>query len=213
MSCKVKGRNNGFSLVELIIAITILSFVAVIIGNAFRLGIQAWERGEREIERTQRLRSLSSLMSQQLKSFYPYRIKMEDKDEETVMFEGEPDSFTFVTTLTDSSFGGVKWVKYIFRDGDLLYKEGLLPDKKFEEKVKDKDNEEIIDTNVENCEFSYLSTDDDEWKEKWDIGEEEMPGAIRVNISGFDPFVIKIPVSSYDDNDNEDKGPEETEDE
>lgn len=194
-SRKSKHRNRGgFTLLEVIIAITILSLIMVIIGSAFRLGIQAWGRGEKETEDGQRLRALSSLLSQQLKSIYPYRINPEDEDEDVVAFKGEPDSITFVTTMTDLSYGGLKWVQYTFRDGVLLYKEGLLPDKKFEEHIKDKNKEEIVDSHIDKFQFSYsyLLEDDDEWTESWD-DEEEVPGAVKVNLSDFQPFIIKIP--------------------
>jgi len=189
------GSRGGFTLLEVIIAISILSLITVIIGSAFRLGIQAWGRGEKETEDGQRLRALSTLLSQQLKSIYPYRIKIEGKDEDVIAFKGEPDSITFVTTMTDSSYGGLKWVQYIFRDGVLSYKEGLLPDKKFEEHIKDKNKEEIVDSHIDKFRFSYaylLEDDDDEWTESWD-DEEEVPGAVKVNLSDFQPFVIKIP--------------------
>jgi general secretion pathway protein J len=199
ISRKSEARSRGgFTLLEVIISITILSLITVIIGSAFRLGIQAWGKGERETEDGQRLRSLSSLLSQQLRSLYPYPVKLEGKDEDVVAFKGEPDSITFVTSVTDSSYGGLKWVQYTFRDGVLLYKEGLLPDKKFEEHIKDKHNEEIVDSGIDKFQFSYLAEDDDEWTESWD-DEEEVPGAVRVTLSDFQPFVIKIPVTSYGD--------------
>ncbi len=205
----LNSRRDGFTLIELIISIAILSIITVIIGAAFHLGIQAWEKGEKETGDAQQLRVLSSLLSQQLKSIYPYTIKMEDKDEEVVMFKGEPDSITFVTALTDSSYGGFKWVQYVFRDGALLYKEGLLPDKKIEENIKDKDKEEIIDTNINMFQFSYLSPDDDEWQESWDFGD-DLPDAIKVNIADFQPFVIRIQASPYGVNDDKGLEPEET---
>jgi len=194
----LNSRRGGFTLIELIISIAILSIITVIIGAAFHLGIQAWEKGEKETEDAQRLRVLSSLFSQQLKSLYPYKMKMEGKDEEVVLFEGGPDSITFVTTLTDSSYGGFKWVRYDFRDGALLYTEGLLPDKKFQEKIKNKnkDKEEIIDKNIDELQFSFFSSDDDEWKESWDFGE-DIPGAVKVSLSHFQPFVVKLQVGSY----------------
>jgi len=196
------SRRDGFTLIEVIISITILSLITVIIGSAFRLGIQAWEKGEKETGDAQQLRVLSSLLSQQLKSLYPYRIKIEDMDEDVVAFKGEPDSITFVTTLTDSSYGGLKWVQYIFREGVLLYKEGLLPDKKFEEHIKDKNKEEIVDTNIDNFQFSYLAPDDDEWADSWD-DEEDVPGSVRINLSHFQPFVIKIQASEYGEMDED----------
>lgn len=188
----VIGSARGFTLIEVIIAITILSLVTVIIGSAFRLGIQAWEKGEKETGDTQRLRIMSGMLSQQLKSAFPYKVKIEDEDEPVVIFKGETDSLLFVTTFADSSYGGFKWVKYVYKDGDLYYKEGLLPDKKIEEKVKDK--EEIIDTDVSEVRFEYLSPEDGEWVESWDYGQ-ELPEAVKIKISYFQPFIINVPMS------------------
>lgn len=183
-------KETGFTLLELIIAITILSLITLIIGSGFRLGIGAWEKGDKETGEIQRLRVLSSMLSQQIMSAHPYKMKLEDRDEPAVIFTGESHSLMFVTTLADQSYGGFKWVKYLFRDGNLLYKEGLLPDKKLEEKVKS--GEEIIDADIDDIRFAYLS-DDGEWRDSWDYGE-NLPRAVQVRISYFQPFVVYIPM-------------------
>jgi general secretion pathway protein J len=183
-------NEKGFTLLELILAITILSMVTLIIGSGFRLGINAWERGEAEADETQKLRVLSGLMSQQLKSIYPYKMEIEEK--EVVVFKGEPNSIMFVTTLTDSSQGGLKWVRYLYENGVLLYKEGILPDKKLLEKISG--DEEIIDSNIREVKFAYFSPDTDEWEESWDLGR-GLPKAVRVKIAYFEPFLITMPMS------------------
>lgn len=183
-------RETGFTLLEVIIAIAILSLTTLIIGSGFRLGINAWEKGDKETGEIQRLRVLSSMLSQQIMSAHPYKMKFEDRDEPAVIFTGESHSLMFVTTVTGPSFGGFKWVKYLYRDGSLLYKEGLLPDKKMEEKSKS--GEEIIDADIDDIRFAYLS-DDGEWKDSWDYGE-NLPRAVQVKISYFQPFVINMPM-------------------
>ncbi|MBI4847028.1 MAG: prepilin-type N-terminal cleavage/methylation domain-containing protein [Nitrospirae bacterium] len=193
---------KGFTLLELIIAITILSLITIIIGSAFRLGIGAWEKGERETSETQRLRVLSGLLSQQLKSAYPYKMKLEDQDEEVVLFKGDPESFLFVTSLTDARFGGFKWIRYSVKEGELLYKEGVLPDKKLEDNIKGK--EELVDENIGEFKIEYYSSKDDEWKEKWDYGK-DLPSAIQVKISYFQPFVISLPMSLQQENEDDDQ--------
>lgn len=189
---------SGFTLLELIIALSLLSMVTVLIGRGFHLGIDAWEKGESETTWTQRLRVLSGFMSQQLKSVYPYR--MEIDDEKVILFRGESDSVLFVTTLTDSLYGGFKWVRYSFREETLMYKEGPLPDKELIGKISGDD--EIMDTNIEEIKFEYFSPDDGEWKESWDFGE-DLPGAVRVKIHYFQPFFIRIPMGSKDKDENE----------
>ncbi len=183
------ASSSGFTLLELIIALTILTMVIMIIGNGFRLGMNAWEKGENETLWTQRFRVLSGLLSQQIKSAYPY--EMEIDEEKVVVFQGKADSIMFVTTLTDSSYGGFKWVRYSHKDRTLLLKEGLLPDKELIEKISG--NEEIVDTEIEEIKFSFYSPEEGEWKDSWDYGK-TLPGAVRVKISYFEPFLITIPM-------------------
>ncbi|NOZ68965.1 MAG: prepilin-type N-terminal cleavage/methylation domain-containing protein [Deferribacteres bacterium] len=190
-------NRKGFTLLELIISITILSMVILLISSGYRLALDSWEKGENETAATQRLRILSSLLSQQLKSAYPYRAKIEGK--RVVLFRGDAASVMFATALTDSSYGGFKWVKYSYDNGTLLYKEGLLPDKKLTEKLSG--DEEIIDTDLGGVEFSYFSADEGEWKESWDFGT-DLPGAVRVRISYFQPFTINIPMGYKEDGEN-----------
>jgi general secretion pathway protein J len=187
-------NKNGFTLLELILAITILGLLTLIIGNGFRLAIDSWEKGENETVWTQKFRVLSGLLSQQLKSSYPY--EMEIDDEKVVVFEGSADSVMFVTTLTDSGYGGFKWVRYSHKEGTLLYKEGLLPDKEMIEKISG--DEEILDSNIEEVQFTYYSPDEEEWKESWDLSD-KLPGAVSVKISYFQPFLISMPLGSVEE--------------
>ncbi len=188
-----RDNQDGFTLLELIVSMTILSLVTVLIGSGFRLALDSWEKGEAETAWTQRLRVLSMLMSQQLKSAYPYKINTEDEDEneKIVLFDGKQDSIMFVTTLADSVYGGFKWVKYSFKDETLIYNEGILPDKEVDE--KETGDGEIIDTDLDEVNFEYFSSDDSEWKESWDT-KERLPGAVRIKISNFQPFSINIPM-------------------
>ncbi|RJQ16677.1 MAG: prepilin-type N-terminal cleavage/methylation domain-containing protein [Nitrospiraceae bacterium] len=192
-------KNKGFTLLEIIIAVTILSLVAVIIGGAFRLGTRAWERGEKDTASTQRLRVLSSMLSQQIRSAYPYRMEIEDED--VVVFKGGPDSLLLVTANTDLPFGGFKWVKYSYRDGGLYYKEGFLPDKKLTDRI---DGEgEAVDLEVGEFKFSYLYPEEDEWKESRDF-EKDLPRAVMVKISAYEPFVVNLPMGLKKDDTEED---------
>ena len=196
----IYSSEAGFTLLELIVSMTILSMVAVLIAYSLHLGIDAWQRGERETGETQRLRVLSGILYQQIKSAYPYEVKIDD--EKVVFFKGKPDSLMFVTTLTDSSYGGFKWVRYSFKDGTLLYKEGLLPDKELDDKTGGK--EKIVDTDLEKVKFSYFSLNDSEWNDSWDLGE-DLPAAVKVAISYFQPFTINIPLGSEKKEDGNEK--------
>ena len=187
-------RDSGFTLIELILSITILSMIAVIIGSGFRLGLKAWERGDEEAEAVQTMRVLSGLVFQQLKSAYPYKIRIDDQD--VVVFKGEPGSIIFVTTLSAPYPGGFKWVRYLHKEGVLLYKEGMLPDKELIDNIPG--DEEVLETDVEEVNFQYYSNDEEEWKDSWEFSD-KLPGAVRARISYFQPILVNIPINLEED--------------
>ncbi len=190
------SRRAGFSLLEVIIALAILGAVMLIIGSGFRLGVRAWDKGEEETIETQRLRALSGLISQNIKSAYPY--KMEIGGEKVVIFKGEKNSVLFATTLADPAVGGFKWVRFVYRNKKFIFSEGTLPDKDFLKRVSK--NEEIIDKDIEDVSFAYYSVEGDAWEEAWSFGE-VLPSAVRVKIAYFEPFLISIPMGMLREDD------------
>lgn len=172
---------------ELIIALTILTLITVVIGSGLRLGINAWNKGELETEETQRLRILSTMLSQQLKSVYPHVVNIDN--ENLILFKGEEDSLLFVTTSVDRLYGGLKWIRYSYKDGTLFYKEGLLPDKDLIDNIEG--DEEILDTDIEKIKFEYYIAHTGEWQESWDFGD-TMPQAVRIAVSYFQPFQVNL---------------------
>ncbi|MHC4184234.1 MAG: prepilin-type N-terminal cleavage/methylation domain-containing protein [Planctomycetota bacterium] len=193
-----RGRSPcspGFTLLEVMFAMTLLALVALIIGNSFHLGADAWDKGSKETGETQRLRVLSGLFSQEIKSAYPYELEIDD--EKVVLFKGESDRILFVTTFADGSYGGVKWVNYSYKEGTLYQREGILPDKELEDKLSGGEEEEV-DSGLDDIRFSYYSKEDEEWKESWDYTD-KLPQAVKVKISYFQPFLVNIPMGSKDE--------------
>ncbi len=197
-----RQASQGFTLVEVIISLTVFSLVILLIGSGFRLGIKAWQKGEAETLETQKLRALSSLMYQQLKSAFPYEIEVDD--EKVVVFKGERDSILFVTTFVDPDTGGFKWVKFSYKDKNLVYYEGIMPDKSFLDKTEK--DEEIIDSDISEFEFNFFTSDEEGWTDSWEMND-KIPSAVKVKIAFFQPFLITIPMSQKDEDEDEDDEP------
>jgi len=192
-SIAVNLQPSGFTLVEVIIAIVILSLVTLIIGSGFRLGINAWERGGKETNEIQKYRVLYGLIAGQIKSAYPYKMKIDD--EKVVIFKGGSDSIMFVTVSNDSYFRGFKWIRYTYKDGALSYKEGILPDKKIFETTSG--NDEVIESKIGEVKFSYLASDAEEWQDSWDMGD-NLPSAVMLKIGDFEPMRVTLPLAKAD---------------
>ncbi|PKL51775.1 MAG: hypothetical protein CVV37_04700 [Nitrospira bacterium HGW-Nitrospira-1] len=176
---------KGLTLLEVLIAMTMVSMIAVIIGSVFGLGIRAWDKGESNIEDSQRLRFFTERISEQIKSIYPYQIDIDGK--RVVAFQGRPDSIWFVAV----SPNGLRWAAYFLKDKKLVFQQGIIPDKKVLEKIFS--DGEVIDSGISNIEFEYLSPEEgDERKESWEL-EKTLPRAIKVKTNNSRTFFISLP--------------------
>jgi len=66
----LKQSNIGFTLLEVLIATTIFSLVATALYTTFRVGVRAYESGEKEIVRMQHARVIFDTISRDLRSVY-----------------------------------------------------------------------------------------------------------------------------------------------
>jgi len=101
-------NSNGFTLLELILAMVIVGFIMAISLGAIRLGISTQEVGQHKTETYQRLRIISEHLSQKIKSSYPVFVstkkstspsnkKSTDQPQRFLAFEGKKNSIRFVT--------------------------------------------------------------------------------------------------------------------
>ncbi|MEW6740394.1 MAG: PulJ/GspJ family protein [Nitrospirota bacterium] len=187
-------RERGFTLLELLIAMTILGLIAVIVGAGVRLGIRAWERGETDADNSRKIRYFVERIGQQIKSAYPYQI--EGDGERAVAFQGRSDSIFFVTSSVKASEGGLKWISYFIRDGKLMMREGILPDKRAMERISKEGH--VFDMEISGLKFQYFSSKEKEWKESWD-SKTELPVAIKINADKIPSVIISIPSGFKDE--------------
>ena len=92
-------RTTGFTLLEVIITLTILGFILLIIFGAFRLGLSSWERGESTREDYQKVRTVTQMISRQIKSIVPYKVKSKKAEGDYLAFEGKVHSLKFVSAF------------------------------------------------------------------------------------------------------------------
>jgi len=181
----------GFTLLEVMLAMTALALVATICYGAFHLGIRAVERGEIAVVTAQRLRAASDVLIRQVKSAVPYPARNAD-DEVYPYFFGSPTGMTFVTAAGLVGGGGLARVSYR-AEGDpprLVLEESPF----FSPDALGRDSFDPVGGRAAtlldaftSVKFEYLLFDgaDYEWRSSWDAREEELlPVAIRVTIEG-----------------------------
>lgn len=182
------GRDNpcaGFTLIEVILALSLFALMGGILYGAFALGHSAVEKSERSFAHNQKLRSVSDLLASYVRSAYPYR---ESEQDQSVYFAGEIDSLSFVSAYSHG-MGGRGMAKIsITRDGAGNGAATL----KLEEAVPVRLNDEsgatgqthrlTLQENITDFRLAYLDPQSDEelWEERWDARERRtLPRAVR----------------------------------
>ena len=188
----MRPRNNrGFTLVEIILAMSFTAVIVIILFAALRLGYRAQEKGDARAEDSQRVRIITDRLNWLLRGAYPYTVSKGGKPK--LFFSGTSGSIGLVTTSVDArskgpeDLPGLKWIS-IFTDS-----KGLETTEKvfFLEDVFDETGGKtyLLDPDVRKLAFEYFDlppdqTAEGEWVADWD-GEEKpyLPSAIRVTIT------------------------------
>ena len=193
----IASRSNvysttGFTLVEVMITTTILGFILLIIFGGFRLSFSAWERGDSAKEELQRRRIISQLISQQIKSIVPYRIKTEKAEGDYLAFQGKSQSLKFVSALPIRTKrpDGFVYAIYEFKEGRLLlYEQRVLNRNFFEEEPREETGISLLE-GISNIRLEYYREADkeknltEEWVEEWSAKEEKkLPKLLRMTFS------------------------------
>ncbi|MBF0459559.1 MAG: prepilin-type N-terminal cleavage/methylation domain-containing protein [Nitrospirae bacterium] len=148
-SCVSAGSKSGFTLLEVVIAITIFSLIAVIMAVTVKLCLRSVEKGDRKAESTERLRCVVRIISSQLQSFVPMTYSDNGTTKKLFYFKGASDSLVFVSNV--SAWGrdrGIVAVKYdINTDGDLVVTEWDM--------FKDQKRSTVLMTNMKGTSFNY----------------------------------------------------------
>jgi prepilin-type N-terminal cleavage/methylation domain-containing protein len=206
----------GFTLIEVLISISLFALVAGICYAAFHLGIRAVAKGEGAVVTAQRLRVATDVLIRQVKSAaaapacvdgdtYPY-------------FEGSPTKMSFVTDAGQLLGGGRSFVTYgIGSDAQCAALHATSPCLVLDETSEvdcatlggkgtaatERASAAILD-GFRSLALEYCSLEESEdhcnWKSTWSyVDEETLPPAVRITIEGLpgmdeDVFGQEIPI-------------------
>ena len=96
---------TGFTLVEILVAITLLGLLMAALFGGVQLGVRAWEASEVRLDDSSRLATVQGFLRERLAQAYlPEQQAAED--EARPAFTGEPDRLSFVTLMPEHLGGG-----------------------------------------------------------------------------------------------------------
>ncbi|MCU0579250.1 MAG: prepilin-type N-terminal cleavage/methylation domain-containing protein [Desulfobacterota bacterium] len=170
------SARGGFTLLELLLSIMILSLVFLVIMGALRLGFRSVESGEKKVEALERIRNAVNLIEAQIES--EVLLSYEENGEKKYYFRGGRTALDFATNY--SIWGGEKgFVVAGYRadpqaDGrwSLLARENIIG--------QENRRETRMLENLEEIRFEYFVRDTSQdprdnpgnWVEEWAEGED-----------------------------------------
>ncbi len=193
----MRKKDKGFTLLEVIVTMTILGIMLLVISGAFNLGLSAWDRGEQTREEYQRQRTATQLIMRQIKSMVPYKIKTQKAEGDYLAFEGKANSLKFVSTLSLRAGrpNGLVFAVYEYKEGGpeggrfVVYEKRVVNKDFFEEGPKEEEGVTVLE-GLSDVRFEYFREEDAEktrteaWVEDWSAKEEkELPAALRVKVT------------------------------
>jgi general secretion pathway protein J len=194
---------RGFTLIEVVLALTIFGLLTLLAYGAFFVGHRAVLKGEREADVNQRLRVVDDLIARQVRSAVFYFARHED--EVLPYFLGRQDGMSFVTAAPQGGNGtGLAVITYQVANGRFTVEErGIFtPNDLYEPPADARVERAVLFEDFSSIRFEYLAPEDTEsnWQPTWDAREEEMlPAAVRLTVDGMEsigllPWTRDIPL-------------------
>lgn len=91
------SRQAGFTLLELLISITLLGLMLVLLFGGLRLGVRSWDAVQQQVDNLNTVRSVESFLRREMARAYPYRWK--SLATQRVAFLGARNKISFVAQL------------------------------------------------------------------------------------------------------------------
>lgn len=195
-----RGQQAAFTLVEVVVALAILSLVMLTTITGLRTLANTQSTLERITERVDEVRSVSSFLRDTLESAAVGSgdaggLTLGAKDRESAYFELSPDALAWKSTiLIGENFGG-SYLLRLAREDDLLVLRWQEPDASGQPGDWSQAQERTLVAGLQEFEMSWRKGYRDEWRQQWEKGD--VAGWVRVQVKAADRYwpelIMQVP--------------------
>ncbi|BBJ23820.1 prepilin-type N-terminal cleavage/methylation domain-containing protein [Candidatus Nitrotoga sp. AM1P] len=186
-----KHSVTGFTLLELLIAMSLLGFILALLFGGMRLGARSWDAGEMRAENSTHLALLQGFLRRELSQVTPFHWKK--KADMNLAFVGQPDSLKLVAPIAVRlGPGGLFLISLeLVQDKDIgqLVMRRVIPDADSVDFTALENAEKIVlADHVEELSFAYFGAEtkdaEPQWRDQWGNRDtqQRLPYLIRVRV-------------------------------
>ena len=191
---------RGFSLVELLLAMTLLSMLLALAYGGLRASTQATEKGQDILDDSNRIRMAHQFVRRQLTQLLPLAFEEDDSSQVRSVFRGESRRIRYVAQMPGYlGFGGPQVQELEFVQGEehmeLVLSHTLLQG--FDESFLYEREPVLLLDKVVSAEFQFLGRDENgeigDWANHWD-DEANLPAAVALEVEFIEEVYIDWPL-------------------
>ncbi|MDD2759970.1 MAG: prepilin-type N-terminal cleavage/methylation domain-containing protein, partial [Methylomonas sp.] len=184
-------RRNGFTLIEVLIAMTLLSVMVVLLFSSLRIAAESWNAGESKVAAVNKKAVVYQFFKRHLSAIRPLPMLDEHQDFSAgnqQAFQGYPQSMRFAAALPAASARKGLQLFSIALDSanPKALMVGLTPYRLSDEDMQaEPDRPEMLLDHVDDLRISYFGKTEDvselAWREEWTTAD-RLPSLIKVSI-------------------------------
>lgn len=185
----IRRGQSGFTLLEMMVGITIFSLVIVVLYAGYRLGMRSWESGERTQAAISELRLAGTFVRRHVTQTLPLAISRNNAWH--LWFEGDGERLVFVTSMPAYlGQGGMYEMTLSVDERDdgaalMVARRLLHPDADPGRPGVD-DQPRALVGDLQSARFDFFGTDSDDveasWHRRWE-GKQRLPRLVRLQLT------------------------------
>jgi len=184
----MRPKSQGFTLIEVLISMTLLSMMMVLLFGSLKICADSWEKGEQKITDVNKLAVVFNFFHQHLSLAQPLWNDFTN-EEKTYSFQGKAHSLQFVSAMPASAGRtGLQLfsVNLQSNDNDKFINVTLTPFIPLVDGASWLKEDEILINNVSDFTLSYFGAENgvglDSWQDEW-LLKNNLPKLVKINIT------------------------------
>ena len=180
------SKNAGFTLIEVLIAMTMLSLMVVLLFSSLTIGAKSWEQGENKIADVNEIAIVQQFFNHHLAHATPQWNDFDPEKDRVFSFQGKKQSLQFVAAFPASAErAGLQLFNLELKKKDKQHFVDVTLTPFFplsEGEDWFEDSVELV-RNVQNFELSYFGLNDETgelvWQNEW-LNKEQQPRLVKI---------------------------------